>query len=150
MEIIPVHHNKSLEATSWAFIKDIAYEMRELANGEFAGEHKSAAALHHAQVSDTPYNFFVLSDSGIAALSKNTFPHWCIMNPRIIALDGFYRPLEGCMSWPHRKQKKVDRFFKAHVAFDYPGGKKEMVLDGLAAEIFQHEYDHGQGKTICD
>ena len=56
---------------------------------------------------------------------------------------------EGCMSFPFRKPKKVDRFVSVKVS--YVNEKFEPVtttLDGPAGHIFQHEVDHGLGKNI--
>lgn len=63
---------------------------------------------------------------------------------------------EGCMSFPHRKPKNVDRVFKLKVAYSYPvtilgftflWPKSEWV-QGLKAQIFQHEIQHFEGENI--
>lgn len=63
-------------------------------------------------------------------------------------------PIEGCMSFPNRTEKHVDRFFKIKVQYQVPlfwgfwlKTKTEWV-EGLKAHIFQHEIDHGNGITI--
>lgn len=154
MKIIPVHSNRAQIVQVWPEISKAAKELREFATkGPFSGEHTGCYALHHAQVEEKPFNFFALSEEG----SKQTgFPHWCIINPEIVLKTHEFRPFEGCMSYPHKKQKKVDRFLDLTVRFQYPRftitGYKladfEGELHGLEAHIFQHEYDHGQGKTI--
>lgn len=155
MTLIPVHHNISSPVTSWGEIKKIAYELRDLASGTFSGEHKECYALHHAQVSDAPLNFFCLSKKGEEILK---FPSWCIINPEIVRGSHPFRPSEGCMSWPHRKMQKVDRMRIVLVHFKYPVfgyfGTTLQEFTGelfeLEAHVFQHETDHGRGKTIHD
>ena len=56
---------------------------------------------------------------------------------------------EGCMSFPFRKPKKVERFVAVKVW--YQNEKLELItttLEGPAAHVFQHETDHGAGKNI--
>ncbi len=59
---------------------------------------------------------------------------------------------EPCMSFPFRKPKKVKRYNWIKVSYEIPGffGLKrvERELEGIASEIFQHEFDHLQGKNI--
>ena len=155
MKIIPVHTNKSERVEHWPQIEAIAKELKEFAtNGPFVGpNYKSCYALHHAQVEEKPLNFFCLSEQGAKILE---FPHWCIINPEILTKSIPFRPLEGCMSWPFRKEAKKDRYMSIVAKFQYPKRKLlsyelatvEVQLNGLMAHVFQHEYDHGQGKTI--
>jgi peptide deformylase len=64
---------------------------------------------------------------------------------------------EGCMSFPFRTAKNVDRYYKVKVRYFIPkktlfGGWKlkkiEDWITGLKAHIFQHECDHALGKNI--
>lgn len=63
---------------------------------------------------------------------------------------------EGCMSFPDRKPKKIDRIFRVKVRYQYPvsflGFKflwwKTEVVEGLKAQIFQHEISHFEGENI--
>jgi len=63
---------------------------------------------------------------------------------------------EGCMSFPQRKPKNVDRIFQVKVRYWYPveflGFKflwrKTEVVEGLKAQIFQHEIQHFEGENI--
>jgi len=63
---------------------------------------------------------------------------------------------EGCMSFPQRKPKKVDRVFRVKVRYWYPveflGFKflwrKTEEVEGLKAQIFQHEIQHFEGENI--
>lgn len=171
MKIVPVHHNISAPVNSWAEIKKTAEELRAFANnGPFLGEHKACYALHHSQVEEHPFNFFAMSDKAQEILGDFKFPHWCIINPKITPLEKAgelfssakistpfpetFRVFEGCMSWPFRKHKKVVRDGHIFASFQIPGvlGLKTIncELFGLTAQIFQHECDHGRGKTIYD
>lgn len=63
---------------------------------------------------------------------------------------------EGCMSFPLRKPKKIDRIFQVKVRYWYPveflGFKflwrKTEVVEGLKAQIFQHEIQHFEAENI--
>lgn len=59
---------------------------------------------------------------------------------------------EGCMSFPHRKAKRLNRFNKIKVRYQINGrfGLKNVTkwLEGLPSQVFQHEFDHTQGKNI--
>ena len=158
MKIIPVGERKfSLPVKNWRQIRKQAKELRAFATeGPFPGPNfKACYALHHSQVEEKSFNFFVLSEKAEKLLD---FPHWCIINPEIIAGTFPYRPLEGCMSWPFRKASKVDRYAVVRVRFQYPRFNPlklgielktiEKGLEKLAAQVFQHETDHGKGRTI--
>ena len=62
--------------------------------------------------------------------------------------------MEACMSFPHRKTKKITRFNKIKVSYQTKGrgrnGMKKHTawLEGLASQVFQHEFDHCEGKNI--
>jgi peptide deformylase len=59
---------------------------------------------------------------------------------------------EMCMSFPFRTPKRITRYDVIKVKYQIPGlfGFKtiEAELKGIASQIFQHEYDHTQGKNI--
>lgn len=60
---------------------------------------------------------------------------------------------EACMSFPHRKQKQVDRFYEIRVSYQYLNSKGKVKdftgwVTGLKAHILQHEADHFAGKNI--
>lgn len=76
---------------------------------------------------------------------------------RAVSVPNKYRVEEACMSFPHKKAKKVDRFYEVKVEYQIPakglmGGMKlktiRETVTGLKAHIFQHEIDHMQGKNI--
>lgn len=166
MNIIPIHYKPSKPVTEWKQIADEAYnvvEWLEKTNGKFPGDHKRAIAIAHNQVSEDPYAFFVVDK----AVLKMGFPHQIIVNARIVqandvrmrgedAISNIYRPNEGCMSFPHRDVKHVERFYEITVEFEIPSGiwpftklkTVRQTYQGLPAEVFQHEIDHAKGKNI--
>lgn len=69
------------------------------------------------------------------------------INPEIIAGYGDEVGPEGCLSFP-QLYLKVRRFTEIRVRYQNVKGEfNEEVLTGLAARVFQHEYDHLDG--IC-
>ena len=73
-----------------------------------------------------------------------------VFNPKIISSTGECNYNEGCLSYIGI-QVKVKRPEEIVVEFyNAKGERQERILGGLTARIFQHEYDHMQGKTIKD
>lgn len=75
-----------------------------------------------------------------------------VINPKIEYLDEFGKKIssEGCLSIPG-KTLKVKRFNKIHLSyFDRKGVYISKQLEGFAAIIAQHEYDHLNGVLIID
>jgi peptide deformylase len=71
----------------------------------------------------------------------------CI-NPEIVSGEGEIKDQEGCLSFPGL-WLKVNRYEKIKVK--YYNSKAEQIeidLEGLAARVFQHEYDHLDGITF--
>lgn len=58
--------------------------------------------------------------------------------------------IEGCLSIP-KKVMYVSRFQQIKVSYQNVVGEPlERILEGYEARLFQHEYDHLQGKLIID
>lgn len=146
--------------------------MFELVNGHFQGKYAAAYAIHHAQVSRTPWDFFVVHDD---LVNQGHFPHAVIINPRIVHIpkmvgtehmvkDATHKDIEkmtennfpmfeSCMSFPWRTGKNVNRAMEIKVEFQTPGGlfglkKHRVTVKKIAAHILQHEIDHSQGKNM--
>jgi peptide deformylase len=141
---------------------------------EMNDEGRSVLALHHAQVSQKPFDFFVLNMEKILSMDPNVkmFHSPVVCNARIVGTDVPRAVLdahgvtdykgqpkqpmeEGCASFPHRTFKRVDRYFWITVEFEYPDAKdstkfhkQRLDLPSIYAQIFQHEIDHGKGKNI--
>ena len=73
------------------------------------------------------------------------------INPKIIKEEGDEWSFnEGCLSIPDIRE---DVFRKEKITIEYQDKQFEShteVLDGLAARIFQHEYDHIEGILFTD
>ncbi len=151
MEIIKIHYTPAKPVESWAQIKLQAEDLKKFMDDNeatFAG--RESFALHHCQVSEEPWNFFVANKK---LLEKKMMQDQIIINPRIIENDGkLLRMLEGCMSFPHRKEKYVERYLKIKVEYQTPTllGLKTVVVEPVwpISQMFQHEADHALGKNI--
>jgi peptide deformylase len=72
------------------------------------------------------------------------------INPKIIKTAGSEVVEEGCLSIP-RALVDIKRAKTVWVEFtDQQNAQVRSQLSGLAAKVFQHEYDHLQGKLILD
>ena len=103
------------------------------------GLYSGGKAMAHVQIEgEDPLRFFVKKNGDI------------VINPKIISKSDKYKHVEGCMSFPFRKSKKVARFKIIEVEYilSKVGEKininniiKEKVA-GIDAAIFQHEIGH--------
>lgn len=131
-----------------------AYRMLEsLDRGIIIGnERVGAIALSHAQVSQEPFNFFVI-DSSV----KQYFKYRIIINPKIVHQETIVPFEEGCMSFVNRPHFKTERFRYIDVEWQHasessqihPRTKRERLED-FPAMIFQHEIDHSMGTNIYE
>ncbi len=74
-----------------------------------------------------------------------------IINPKILSYgDEVEKDWEGCLSLPNVRGK-VPRPTKIEVRYLTQNGEVvEEVLEGFLARIFQHEFDHLNGKVFID
>lgn len=74
-----------------------------------------------------------------------------IINPRIMAFEGKKaKDWEGCLSIPGIRGK-VPRYPTVHIEYqDRTGRVQKTVLTDFIARIFQHEYDHLEGRVYLD
>lgn len=172
MEVIPIHYNISASVRKYFEIEDDAAEMMLMLDRRgFHGHHSAGYALAHAQVRLNPKSFFVLDR---ALIEDGSFESRVIINPRILRADLYdkktmksgldpllgsnprpnYREYaEGCLSFPFRKGKRLNRFDRIKVSYYVKGGlfglkKRTRWLSGLASQVFQHEFDHCIGRNI--
>lgn len=64
-----------------------------------------------------------------------------------------YEVPEACMSFQHKKEKKMMRYYSIKVKYQTKGffgqiRTHEEWIEGLKAHIFQHEMDHMNGENI--
>lgn len=162
MNIIPIHYNKSLPVSNWQAIIDDANEIARMIDENdiryedgryYTGK---ALALHHTQVTNTPFNFFVVT-SLVGEQILQELGSRFIVNPKIDMLmpDSIQKVGEGCVSFPFKKEKNVERAYVCGVTYQVPDIKGEGGLRtvqkqvaGLVAQMFQHECDHAEGSNI--
>ena len=152
MKVVLPHKKQAKPVTHPSQLKD-AYPMIGMLRGKFAGKWKEGFALSHAQVSDDPYAFFVVSDK-----FKDEFPSQIMANARIIDQADRMPFKEACLSFPHRDVINTTRYRDVQVEAEIPGKqffnkalKKIMFqVSGLAAFIVQHEIDHAKGINIYE
>jgi len=74
-----------------------------------------------------------------------------LINPQILShSDHIEKDWEGCLSVP-KIRGLVPRYSSIEVAYINNCGDREITLfDGFIARIFQHEYDHLEGKVFLD
>jgi peptide deformylase len=140
------------------------------------------ALSHCQITTDNPARFFVVAKDFVEKPDKKEkddnrndtnyyFEDQVVFNPEVIealptflvdaekdgktkkvAMSNIFRPVDACMSFPHRKPKKTDRFLKITVKYQVEiDGKlvdREESIEGLKAHIFQHEVDHHNGIDI--
>ncbi|PZU98496.1 MAG: peptide deformylase [Pseudanabaena sp.] len=93
----------------------------------------------------------------IASHPNNRYPHAPLMeptamiNPRIVShTEETEKGWEGCLSVPMIRGL-VPRYRQITVEYcDRQGNQQVKELDGFVARIFQHEYDHLEGKVFLD
>jgi len=75
----------------------------------------------------------------------------CVINPEIVQLTGqTEKDWEGCLSIPGLRAL-VPRAETVQVQYFNRDGKKvETTYSGFLARLFQHEFDHLQGKLFID
>ena len=70
----------------------------------------------------------------------------CYINPLLLKKHDEYEVVEGCLSIPN-KEFKVKRHYYITVEDNLHG---EQILEGVEAQIWQHEFDHLKGILISD
>ena len=75
---------------------------------------------------------------------------FAVINPKILKGTGQDKTEEGCLSIPNL-QVNITRAKSIDVEFmDENNHIVRARLSGMVAKVFQHEYDHLQGKLIVD
>lgn len=153
--IIPRKKSKFVDSLNQ--IKDAALEMQialEKDDFETGPFNKRSIALHHSQVDEDPFNFFVVRRDVVGAKKNEVV---MVVNPEIVRVDGSTKKKghEGCISFPFRPDRNVHRFNRVLVTYSVPDEKGESLIkkeeewvEGLMAKVFQHEIDHSKGINI--
>ena len=149
----PVLKVKAKEiAKDYPNLKELIANMKETMHGAFGvglAAPQIGLPIRMFLVDTSPFaEDDVLEDEERAFLE--TFAHTFI-NPIILEESGDEWAFnEGCLSIPDVRE---DVFRKPNIKieyFDEDFKKHTMELDGLAARVFQHEYDHIEGVLFTD
>jgi peptide deformylase len=83
--------------------------------------------------------------------SRGEIPMTVLVNPEVTVLDEeLIEDWEGCLSVPELRGR-VPRWSKLRVdALDRQGNRIQLVAEGFAARVVQHEFDHLMGKVYLD
>lgn len=128
-----------------------------------ASKHTDCFAVAQPQVNEeNPLRYFVINPKW-EELAKS-FKGIIIVNPKL--LQGDWRTMktqpEACLSFPYRPMVKVQRFLSIEAQYDIiyvikdddgnfhskAKEKKVVILEGVAAVVFQHSLDCLNGKYI--
>jgi peptide deformylase len=101
---------------------------------------------------DLPLQLFIMASKPNARYpSAPVMPQTVVINPEILSLsDSQEAGWEGCLSVPGLRGL-VSRSNRIRVRYlTWEGDQVETEYDGFIARIFQHEFDHLQGKLFTD
>lgn len=161
MQIVKPHSIIAKPVKRFKQIAEEADKMHEMLMAkQFSGYYQAGYALAHSQVNYNPFRFFVVIDELV-----EVFGHNVIINPVItraldieeiakgVVIPNFGKCEEGCLSYPWRRGKSVDRFNRINVKYQTPHwlwGLKtyRRAFTGLASQIMQHEIDHMNAITL--
>jgi len=137
---LPPFKNEMLKEDGFKDRKELADKMFELMK-KYGGIGLSANQV------GLSYNMFVLGDH---LKLENGLKMTCF-NPMIISSSEEKVLMdEGCLTFPF-VFLKISRPRKVVVKYeDENGDLQEGHLDGMISRIFQHEYDHMQGKVFVE
>jgi peptide deformylase len=108
---------------------------------EYTGVGLAAPQIHQS------LSIAVLESHG----PRGDIPMTVLVNPDVTILDEeLLEDWEGCLSIPELRGR-VPRWKKLRVdALDRHGKQVELVAEGFAARVVQHEFDHLMGKVYLD
>ena len=171
MNFIKLNYEKSKEVVLYKEIEEEIRQLKIFIVKEY--NKRKCFAIHHTQVHPHSYNFFIVHPSYCLG-EEPLFEDNVIINPKIIEFVQIEKPpfkesgmdnqeaydkiptppltrmvKEACMSFPFRESKNVERAYMIRVEYqDEKMNKIKKELYGEAAQIFQHECDHANGKNI--
>ncbi len=128
---------------------DDMFETMYAANGVGLAAPQIGLSLRLFVVDASPF----ADDPELSAQQANALQDFkkVFINPEIIEETGVSKPFnEGCLSIPDIRE---DVMRQEHVFirfFDENFEEQELHLDGLAARVVQHEYDHIEGILFTD
>ncbi len=137
----PNHSALHSSASVDPFSGDINWAEREQEMFELM-HNKMGVGLAAPQVGSS-YNMFVMHHRYLGDIG--------VYKPEILETEGEVDVEEGCLTWP-LLYLHIKRPAKIKVRFYKNDGKTqvEMMMDGIDARCFLHEYDHLQGTNFID
>ncbi len=156
MKVVAPHKIQSRRVKSYEEIAEFIQPMHEILK-----QSQKTVALHHSQVADRmPLSFFIIKKT-LCLDPNEKYATFC--NAKIHTIDMTFgnrrMVMEGCRSFPFRSDRKVARYQRIKVSYDMvmdslnvPGKvvlkHEEAWVEGLVAQIFQHEIAHSHGELI--
>ena len=112
---------------------------------------KNGVGIAAPQVAEGVQLFIVASRPNLRYPQAPYMEPTAMLNPQILShSDDVVKGWEGCLSVPG-KRGLVPRYRAVEVAYvDRNGRQCRQYLQDFVARIFQHEYDHLQGKVFLD
>jgi len=149
----PVLRKKAVEITAdYPNLKELIANMQETmynASGVGLAAPQIGKAIRLFVIDTSPF----AEDEELSASDKKTLKDFkkVFINARILEEEGTEWPFnEGCLSIPDIREE-VYRQPKVHIQYqDEDFNTHTEVLEGLAARVFQHEYDHIEGVLFTD
>ena len=149
----PVLRKKAVEITAdYPNLKELIANMQETmynASGVGLAAPQIGKAIRLFVIDASPF----AEDEELSASDKKTLKDFkkVFINARILEEEGTEWPFnEGCLSIPDIRED-VYRKSKVHIQYqDEDFNTHTEVLEGLAARVFQHEYDHIEGVLFTD
>ena len=122
-------------------IESLKVEITEFAN--YASKLKNRAGLAANQCLLDG----VVNNKRYFVIINQSKQYTAIINPKITSYNGIKSTvIEGCLSYPNKKIK-AERYNEISVKYlNLDGEEKTEKINGMSAQIFQHEYDHLEGK----
>ncbi len=138
-------------------LKNHALSIRELFKKNFENKRYGYAVAHCQVVEEKPLRFFVINPIIFNGQDEENKIFECdtIINPVITEKFDEYKVKELCLSFPYGEWQQVKRYRKIKVEYQInENGKLSKPIkgkfDGEMAQVFQHEIEHFEGKTIYD
>lgn len=147
-QIVPNHSTVStvVEPLDMMDVRNDSVEMHRVMKGLHSAGFPSYA-LSHCQINNTrPLRYFTMNPN------VDGWPGpYLILNPSFEGVGSKKLMKEKCLSFPNKPPVDVYRYYKIHVTFyDELWNKTVTNLKGIHAQIFQHEIQHFDGKSIYD
>lgn len=146
---ILVHPDEALRQVSQEVAEDYAIEPLAQSLIQIMRQHGMAVGLSAIQIGVPRRVFIMIQDP------KKRMPE-IVVNPQIVKLLGeAVKQSEGCLSFPgvYEDILRHPSVMVSYKTFDLPfKGYRvvEKTLEAFPAQIFQHEYEHLDGKLLVD